>query len=96
MLILAILGCSADVCHTMCASVALKLEGCLEEWQADWEDFDVSSRLAFGDRCREEWDAERTTLEPRQFDAAIDECTQASEELDPMSCDELRALYLEP
>jgi hypothetical protein len=91
-----LLACSSDACRSLCADVAGRLEGCLDEWGATWEDFDVSTRNAYGDRCRAEWDAERTELEPRQLGAATEDCAAAQLDLGDVSCDELRALYFEP
>lgn len=66
------------------------------EWGASWEDFDATSRTDFGDRCRAQWDDERLTLELRQIDVANEQCSTAATELPTLSCDQLRAIYLEP
>lgn len=89
-------ACSSDTCHQLCATTALKLEGCLEAWGATWEDFDASERVVYGDRCRAQWERERLTLELRQIDVATQQCTDASADLGEMTCDELRALYFDP
>ena len=96
MALLLFLACSSDACRQLCANVAQKIDGCLGEWGATWEDFDVAERTAFGDRCRSEWDAKRGELEPRQLDAATEECAAARQDLGDVTCDELRALYFEP
>lgn len=96
MLLIAFLGCSADACYQLCATTAQALEPCLAEWGATWEDFDAANRVAWGDRCRSQWDEERVQLELRQIDVASAACTDASEDFDGLSCDELRALYFDP
>jgi len=94
--LLLLFACTSDACRLLCADVAVALNGCLDEWGATWEDFDVSTQNAFGNRCRAEWDSQRTELEPRQLDAATGECADAQVSLPQVSCDELRALYFEP
>ena len=96
MLLWLALACSSDTCRTLCATVAQSIEGCLDDWGATWEDFDVTERLEYGDRCRSEWEAARTDLEPRQLDAATAECTEAEAELPKLSCNQLRVMYLDP
>ncbi len=102
MWVLLVLGCTSDACRLLCATTAQRLEECLPEWGATWEDFDATSRVDYGDRCRAQWDDERLTLELRQLDVANGECTTADDELtgnngaDKLSCDELRPLYVEP
>jgi hypothetical protein len=90
------LACTTDTCRTLCATMAQRIEGCLDDWGGTWEDFDVSERLEYGDRCRAEWETTRTNLEPRQLDAATEECTQAETDSLTLDCDELRALYYYP
>lgn len=95
-LLLLVLSCSSDTCRTLCATVAQSIEACLDDWGATWEDFDVTERLEYGDRCRAEWEETRTDLEPRQLDGATAECTDAEAELPTLSCSELRVLYFNP
>jgi hypothetical protein len=87
-------GCSDDTCYALCARVASRLGGCLDEWGVGWEYFDAEQQSDFGDRCREQWTAEKSTLEPRQLEDATEDCTTAADKIDAMSCDEFRALYL--
>lgn len=96
MLLIVFLGCSVDTCYQLCATTAQALEPCLDEWGATWEDFDSSSRVSWGDRCRSQWDEERVQLELRQVEVASDACADATEDLDSLSCDQLRALYFQP
>ena len=95
MLLIVFLSCTADTCRTLCATVAQSIEGCLDEWGATWDDFDVSQRVEYGDRCRAEWEEERTNLEPRQLDAATEQCTEAAAEVPDYTCEELRVLYFD-
>ena len=96
MLLLLVVSCSSDTCRTLCATVAQSIEACLDEWGATWDDFDVSERVEYGDRCRAEWEKTRTDLEPRQLDGATEECTDAEFEVPLLTCDQLRALYFDP
>ena len=89
-------ACTSDTCHQLCAATAQALEGCLGEWGATWEDFDATARVAYGDRCRSQWETERLGLELRQIEAANQQCTEASVDLDALDCDALRALYFDP
>lgn len=90
------LGCNADSCYTLCATTAPVLEACLPEWGATWEDLDATSRIAWGDRCRADWEATRVDLELRQVTEATETCTDAADQLPSLTCDDLRAMYLEP
>jgi hypothetical protein len=96
MLLLVLLGCGADTCYQLCATTAQALEPCLSEWGATWEDFDAASRVAWGDRCRRQWDDERVNLQLRQIEVASGACEDASLEIADLECDELRAIYFDP
>ncbi len=96
MVLLVLLGCGADSCYQLCATTAQALEPCFAEWGATWEDFDAATRVAWGDRCRAQWEEQRVQMELRQVDVASAACTEASDEVRRLSCDELRALYFDP
>jgi hypothetical protein len=96
MLVIALFGCSAEPCYQLCAITAQALEPCLSQWGANWEDFDAESRIAFGDRCRAQWEEERVSLELRQVEVASTACSAAVDEVPALSCDQLRALYFDP
>jgi len=96
MFLFALLACGTDTCHLLCANTAQAIEPCLTEWGATWEDFDASSRVAWGDRCRSQWETERLSLELRQIDVASVACEEATSSLGELDCDELRALYFDP
>ena len=87
-------ACSSDQCYSLCATTANAVGGCMEEWGVTWEYFGASKQKDWGDSCRTEWETEKATLEPRQVQAAQDECAAAATELATPDCDELRALYL--
>ncbi|MSQ00503.1 MAG: hypothetical protein EXR71_01260 [Myxococcales bacterium] len=96
MALVVLAGCTSDTCYQLCATTAQAIEPCLGEWGASWDDFGAASRVAWGDACRADWDAERLRLELRQVSVANEACTAGATELGEMTCDELRALYFHP
>ena len=97
---LVLLGCGQDQCEQLCSSTATALDGCLDEWPADWSDLDASGASQFSRFCDDQWSEVRNDLEPRELDDALDQCEETNDTLatlssDGESCDVLRALYLE-
>lgn len=88
------LGCAADPCNTLCASVARRLDTCRAEWSATWEDLGATSRADLRQTCQSEWDITRGEIPTRQIPQAEDACEAATDDLSGASCDELRVLYL--
>jgi len=95
LLILLLLACN-DPCEQACAATARELAGCIEGWNADWEDLDATSRADFRSQCEEDWQALRAELEAREVKRAKEQCDAAVDEAGELSCDAWRALYLEP
>jgi hypothetical protein len=93
---IALAGCGADTCETLCGRVATRLNQCLPEWSATWADLGASSRAAFRVQCTDEWSGTRADLELREIRLAEDACQDAIDELATIrDCDVLRVLYLE-
>ncbi len=94
MMLLLALGCAND-CEQACNDVGRRLKRCLAGWSADWEDLGAQDQSDFQDQCVAAWDEAVSDMEPRELDAALDECASAVQQLRDTSCDELRALYLD-
>lgn len=95
MLWMLLVACAND-CEQACTDVTRRLNRCLRGWSADWEDLDAQDRTDFEDQCVAEWENEFAELEQREVEAALDRCGVAVTELRRTSCDELRAIYLDP
>jgi hypothetical protein len=94
-------GCKQDTCNQLCIDVANDLDQCLDEWPVGWEEEGARTRASWRQTCQNQWADLRSRLEPRELGDALEQCEETSLELDRMarrgtSCDELRALYLEP
>ncbi len=89
-------GCLADPCNTLCLDVALRLDDCRDAWGLAWEDLGAPSRAGWRTDCQAAWDDTRAGLEARQVPGAEATCEDASATLEDATCDELRALYVEP
>ena len=66
-----------------------------------WEEEGARSAQAFRVNCQNQWSDLRAGLAPRELADALDQCTEAADELERMdselgTCDELRALYVQP
>ena len=92
---LLLLACN-DPCEQACAVTARELAGCLDGWNADWEDLGASSRTDFRSQCDDDWQSLRAGLEAREVQRAREQCEAAVDEAEDLSCDAWRALYLEP
>jgi hypothetical protein len=93
--LLSLTACEADPCRQLCTQTARAIEPCLDEWGVGWDEFGAASRRNFAEGCRNAWEDERSGLEPRQVASAEDRCDGAQSSLADMTCDELRAVYLE-
>ena len=89
-------GCFADPCNALCLEAALRLDECRDAWGLTWQDLGASSRAGWRTDCQAAWDDTRAGLEARQVPAAEGTCEDAASSLDAASCDELRALYVDP
>jgi len=92
-------GCATDDCETLCARVSNRLATCMERWPVGFSELDADDRESFREACERQWASVRSELEAREFDDAIDQCSESLDALDRMrqdetSCDELRTLYL--
>ncbi|MBL8617370.1 MAG: hypothetical protein JNM72_17300 [Deltaproteobacteria bacterium] len=93
--------CRQDTCFALCTTMARTLDACLDQWPVGWEEEGERSRVAFRTECENEWSDLRADLAPRELSDALDQCEEAATALERMSaddttCDELRALYLDP
>jgi hypothetical protein len=100
LLVFLLAACGQDQCEQLCSNTAAELDACIDEWPADWSDFDASSASQFARFCDNQWSSVRNDLEPRELDDALDQCNETNDTLatlasDGKSCDVLRALYLE-
>jgi hypothetical protein len=89
-------GCFADPCTTLCLDAALRLDQCRDAWGLTWEDLGAPSRAGWRTGCQSAWDDTRAGLEARQVPGAEATCEDAAVTLDLATCDELRALYVDP
>ena len=92
-------GCATDACETLCARVSNRLDTCMERWPVSFNELDADDRESFREACERQWGSIRSELEAREFDDAIDQCSESLDALERMrveesSCDELRTLYL--
>lgn len=96
--VLMYMGCTQDPCVLLCEETANIVDECLEDWPATWSDIGAASRQEFSDSCRNQWAAERSTLEPRALDDAYEQCEESTTYLsgNTQRCDQLRAIYLLP
>jgi hypothetical protein len=91
-------GCQPDRCEALCTRTTNRLRECLDAWPADWADLDAESRSDFEAQCQNRWRQVRADLEPRELEDALDQCSEALDDLAARNaagtvCDELRALY---
>lgn len=87
-------GCASE-CEQACEATARRLDRCLDGWSSDWADLGAESRRDFADQCLEEWDAVSPSLESRELQQALERCEGVVTALPGLSCDELRAIYIE-
>ena len=90
------IGCIQEPCEQLCTEVSTKLDECLEDWPADWSDLDAVRREYFQERCLNLWAVERSQLEARELDDALEQCTESVAYFSENTyvCDHLRAIYL--
>ena len=92
-----VVGCKPDSCETLCRTTANRLGTCLDAWDVDWGIVDANSKRSYRLACERQWSEERTSLEGREFDDALEQCDEAISGLnqtlqDGTTCDTLRAL----
>ena len=97
-MLLVCVSCTQDPCVQLCEETANIIDECLEEWPATWGDIGSISRQDFSDSCRNQWAAERSSLEPRALDDAYEQCEEATtyQVNNTQRCDQIRAIYLLP
>ncbi|MCB9746657.1 MAG: hypothetical protein H6740_29045 [Alphaproteobacteria bacterium] len=87
-------GCG-DACQRACQSARLAVADCLDDWNLDWEDLSARSGADFRQDCEDDWEVLTPTLETRELEQALDACQRVVDQADELSCDELRAVYVE-
>jgi hypothetical protein len=95
MMLWMLLACAND-CEQTCTDAGRRISRCMGGWSADWEDVGADDRSDFEDQCVAEWETAFADLEQREVEVALDQCSVAVTQLRQMSCDELRALYVDP
>ncbi len=92
-----LLSCAQDPCSQACAVVSRRLNRCMENegWSLTWQDLGATDRADFRDNCRDSWDLAQADLETRQSDAADEACEIVVADVPNLSCEELRALYVQ-
>ena len=92
-----LLSCATDPCSQACARVARRLNRCMDNdgWSLTWQDLGATSQSDFRENCQDAWDLAQADLETRQSDAADEACEVVVQDVTRMSCDELRALYVQ-
>ena len=99
--LLLLAGCQSDTCDQLCVRTATSLGRCLSTWEpVDWEMLDAESQRSFQDVCESRWSEVRSSLESRELEDALEQCSEALSAIDEMNedgttCDQLRAIYLE-
>ena len=91
-----LIACVEDPCSSVCIEVGQALNGCIDNWPAVWEDFNLRSEEDFTTTCQTTWSIQRSILEPRALDDAYEQCTESNAYLsnNVYTCDQLRAIYL--
>ena len=94
-------GCGQDACDELCAEMSWRMRSCVREWPEDWSELGARGRPNFRRACLNQWADERAQLESWDLDDALDQCSETSAALRRAdergtTCDELRAMYLEP
>lgn len=93
-------GCQNDHCEDLCRQTSFALKRCIDEWPITWNDLDANGRNAFQNACSTRWEQKISTLEARELEDALEQCSETRELLDEMlqddtTCDQLRAIYIE-
>ena len=94
-------GCGSDPCDELCTEMSWRVAACVRDWPEDWSELGAGGRPSFRRACQNQWADERARLESWELDDALDQCAETSTALRradarDTTCDELRALYLEP
>ena len=93
-------GCQSDQCEDLCRQTSFALRRCIDEWPITWNDLDANGRNAFQNACSTRWEQTISTLEARELEDALEQCSETMDQLDEMRqdgtlCDQLRAVYIE-
>ncbi len=94
-------GCGQDSCDELCAEMSWRMSLCVDEWPEGWSEVGARGRNNFRRACQNQWADQRAQLESWELDDAFDQCDETSVALRRAdnrgtTCDELRALYIEP
>jgi len=61
-----------------------------------WADVGARSRADFVNDCRADWDRARQELSSGELAAALDVCSDTTDALDDLTCEELITIYVDP
>jgi hypothetical protein len=93
-----LLACANDSCELLCTDISNEIGRCQKSWELEWVLLGANSKQQLKQQCIDQWNNERSELEPREIDIAEERCEAGSEELNVMDnsekCDQLRALYM--
>ena len=92
-------GCADDSCELLCRRASSRIDSCMSDWPADWSDLDSDNAAEFRDTCVIQWGLSRGVLEPREYEASLEQCDEGLDYLvgirsSEVECASLRALYL--
>ena len=92
-MLLLLISCTLDECHSLCAEVADALQVCIQEWPGRWEGFGYNSRNDYYEVCKQQWNETQSSISQSQQNLALSQCdnTLESVQLEPLDCDYLRA-----
>jgi hypothetical protein len=84
-------GCG-DACDQLCAEASRRLAACRGD-ALTWGDLGATSRTDFAERCRDDWDDQRSDLTSREIEVALDVCDDGFEVAQLATCEEIVAWY---
>ena len=87
-------GCRlfTDRCEDLCDEVADQVALCRPE-SISWIDLGATSKNDYVETCRDQWDRVTIDLSANDLRLALDDCREAKDEVETLSCDEIVALY---
>ena len=92
-MLLLLISCTLNECHSLCGEVADALQECIQEWPVEWDDLGYSSRNDYFEVCKQQWNETQNSLNQSQENLALTQCENTLESLqtEPLDCDYLRA-----
>ena len=92
-MLLLLISCTLDECHSLCGEVADTLQECIQDWPGQWDDFGYSSRNDYYEICKQQWNESKGLLSQSQENLALSQCENTLESIqnEPLECDYLRA-----